>query len=134
MVLATLGRRLLSLVYEALLLTALLWCAAFVFGVIESTLGVAHVRAVLQVYLAGVAGVYFVWQWTHGGQTLAMKTWRLRLTSANGEPVRTREACARYLLALFGTVAFGVSYLWVLFDRDRQFLHDRLARTRLVRS
>ena len=86
-----------------------------------------------QAYLAGVAGLYFVWQWAHGGQTLAMKTWRLRLTRANGEPVTARVALARYLLASIGTAALGASYLWPLFDRDRQFLHDRLAGTRIVR-
>ena len=133
-VLAPLRRRLLSLVYETLLLTALLWCAALLFGVVEGTLGTEHVRAVFQIYLAAVAGIYFVWQWAHGGQTLAMKTWRVRLTRPNGEPVGTRAASVRYLLALFGTVAFGISYLWALFDPDRQFLHDRLARTRLVCS
>jgi uncharacterized RDD family membrane protein YckC len=131
-VLASLRRRLLCLVYETLLLTALLWCAALLFGVVEGALGAEHVRAVFQVYLATLAGIYFVWQWAHGGQTLAMKTWRIRLARANGAAVDTRAASSRYLLALLGTVAFGVSYLWALFDPDRQFLHDRLARTRLV--
>jgi uncharacterized RDD family membrane protein YckC len=130
---APLGRRFLSLVYEALLATALLWCAALVFGVAEGTLGAEHVRVFFQIYLAAVAGIYFVWQWAHGGQTLAMKTWGIQLRCADGSPLTTRVASTRYLLALCGTAALGVSYLWAFFDRDRQFLHDRLSRTRIVR-
>ena len=133
-VLAPLARRFLSLVYEALLAGAFLWCAALLFGVVEGALGAAHQRVVFQMYLTTLAGIYFVWQWAHGGQTLAMKTWRIRLTGADGGPVSTRVACARYVLALFGTGVLGISYLWAFFDRDRQFLHDRLAGTRLTRS
>ena len=133
-VLAPLGRRCLSLIYEALLATALVWCAALLFGVVEGAFGAEHVRPVFQIYLAAIAGIYFVWQWANGGQTLAMKTWGIRLTSADGGPVSTRVASMRYVLALCGTAALGVSYLWAFFDRDRQFLHDRLAGTRIVRG
>jgi len=73
-----------------------------------------------------VLGAYFIWCWLRGGQTLAMKAWRIRL-----EGVSPRNALLRFLLALL-LVPTGISILWALFDRDRQFLHDRLAGTRLV--
>ena len=70
--------------------------------------------------------------WTHGGQTIAMKTWRIRVESAEGGAVGTGRAVRRYLFALLGAAAAGLGYLWALVDRDGQFLHDRLAGTRLA--
>ena len=132
--LAPLARRLISLIYEALLLAALLWCSALLYRVIESAMGATHVRSFFQIYLVALTCAYFVWQWTHGGQTLPMKTWRVRVTSARGEPVSTRVALTRYAVALCGTLAFGANFLWALVDRERQFLHDRIAGTRIVRT
>jgi uncharacterized RDD family membrane protein YckC len=132
--LAPLGRRLLSLIYEALLLAALLWCAALLFGAIEIEAATRHARALFQAYLVLVTGAYFTWQWTHGGQTLPMKTWRLRLVSVSGDTVGPRLAWLRYAIALAGSLAGGIGFVWALVDPDRQFLHDRLAGTRVVRG
>lgn len=134
MTLAPLGRRLLSLIYELLLLAALLWCAGLVFSLLEHALTRSHPRTLLQIYLALVTGGYFVWQWTHGGQTLPMKTWRLKLVDAEGNAVGARRAWVRYGAALAGTLAFGAGFVWGFFDRDRQFLHDRIAGTRIIRT
>lgn len=84
----------------------------------------AHVFALL--------GMYFVWLWRRDGQTLAMQTWRIRVTAADGATLITlRQALIRYTLA-WPSVLTGAGLLWALFDPDRQFLHDRLAGTRLV--
>ncbi|KIO47720.1 RDD family protein, partial [Nitrosospira sp. NpAV] len=78
-------------------------------------------------------GIYFIWFWTHGGQTLAMQTWKLQLVSANGGKVTTQQAMVRYLMAVIGISFLGFGLLWALFNRDRQFLHDKLAGTRIIR-
>jgi uncharacterized RDD family membrane protein YckC len=131
--LAPLGRRLLSLIYEMLLLAALLWCAALLFWALERELVATHPRTLFQIYLALVAGACFVWQWTHGGQTLPMKTWRLRLVKSDGTALGTRDAVMRYVAAMVGALALGFGFLWAIVDREGQFLHDRLAGTRIVR-
>lgn len=77
--------------------------------------------------------LYFGWCWLHGGQTLAMKTWKFRLVSADGRPLALWQVLLRFLLA-WPSVASGIGIAWALFDRDRQFLHDRLAGTRLVKT
>jgi uncharacterized RDD family membrane protein YckC len=130
---APLGRRFLSIFYEALALTAFVWAMAFVYSAVEQTLHLAHVRPVFQVYLLVVIGIYFVWQWLRGGQTLAMRTWRLSIERSDGKPLGAAQAVGRYLLATAGTIALGVTYWWGFFDRDRAFLHDRLAGTRVIR-
>lgn len=79
-----------------------------------------------------VLGAYFVWFWHHGGQTLAMQTWKIRLTTPNGTQPSLARLALRYLLAWPSIIYLGAGVFWALFDRDRQFLHDRLAGTRLV--
>ncbi|MFN3593526.1 MAG: RDD family protein [Thiobacillaceae bacterium] len=131
---ASLRRRLLSLVYEVLLMLAVLVIASFPVAPLVQAMPAPWGRHFQQLYLLVVAGGYLVWFWTHGGQTLAMKTWRIRLVSASGDTVRSRQAWLRYALALLGLAACGLGFLWALWDRERQFLHDRLAGTRLVES
>lgn len=91
-------------------------------------------RPALQVYLLALAGAYFVYCWTHGGQTLPMKTWRIRLRTCSGDALTLRTALQRYLLALLGLSLCGLTVLWALLDADGQYLHDRLVGTRLVRA
>ena len=129
-----LARRLASLVYEALLLTALIIVASFPLAPLLQALPHPWSRLFNQGFLLGLIGLYLVWFWRHGGQTLAMKTWRLRLVSRTGGPVGLGQAWLRYGLAVVGLAGLGIGFLWALWDRDRQFLHDRLAGTRLVQS
>ena len=130
---AGIGRRLASLLYEGVLLFAVVFIAGFLFVAFarEADSGVA--RLVFQLYLFTVCGIYFVYCWAYGGQTLAMKTWRIRLVTGMGTPVSPGRAFLRYVLAIPAT-ALGFGLIWAYFDRDRQFLHDRLAQTRLVRD
>jgi len=131
---AGIGRRLASLLYESLLAVAILFLAGLLFyGAANGRLA-GPVRHVFQIYLLAVLGLYFVWCWYRGGQTLPMKTWKLRLVSADGGPVSASRATLRYLLACLSAALAGAGFVWALFDRDRQYLHDRLAGTRIVPS
>jgi uncharacterized RDD family membrane protein YckC len=122
-----LARRLASLLYEAALVFAVAFFAGLAFllasgaAPLEGWLRHAH-----QLFLLAVLAAYFLWCWLRGGQTLAMKAWRIRLVG-----VSPRKALLRFVLALV-LVPTGVSLAWALVDRDGQFLHDRLAGTRLV--
>ena len=131
---ASLRRRLASLVYEALLLAAVLWAAGALFTLIVPDATSPLPRALLRAFLLAVAFAYFAWCWTRGGQTLAMKTWRIRVLSTSGLPLTLKQALLRFVLAVLGIGLAGCGLLWAWFDRDRQFLHDRLAGTRIVKS
>jgi len=117
-----------------LLVAALLLVATFLFLAVfgESSHGLR--RNALQFYLLAVMAAYFISCWTLGGQTLAMKTWRIRLAMADGSRPGFPVALKRYLLALLSLALAGAGFLWALVDRDQQFLHDRLCGTRLVRD
>jgi uncharacterized RDD family membrane protein YckC len=128
-----LARRLACALYDLLLTVAVVLVATLPFVLLfgDSTHGWR--RHLLQAWLVAVAGTYYVAFWTRGGQTLPMKTWRIALVRASdGGPVRLFQAVHRFLLALLSTLALGAGFLWAGFDRDRQFLHDRLAGTALV--
>jgi len=115
------------MLYEAILLFSIGFLATSLFQFAAGTIRIEGWRAyLLQLFLLAVFAAYFLWCWLRGGQTLAMKAWRIRL-----EPVSPPRALLRFLLALL-LVPTGISLLWALFDRERQFLHDRLAGTRLV--
>lgn len=128
------GRRLVVALYESLLLLGVLSVTFIVpniaVGMVHGTVPDGHW---LWLHLATVLGIYFVWLWSLNGQTLAMQTWRVRLIdAATGEKVTWRRALLRYALAWPAWLACGVTVIWALFDRDGQYLHDRMAGTRLV--
>ena len=127
--LAGLGRRLASLLYEALLATAVVFIAAYAFSALTQFRGSGPLRPVFQAWIAAVVAGYFTYFWSAGRRTLAMKTWRLRVVTRDGRPLSAGHALLRFLLA--GSLLAGVGLLWALFDRERLFLHDRLAGTRL---
>ncbi len=127
------GRRMLALAYEFLLLLGVWFIAAFLFHLVFQDTSAEYFRPLFQFYLLCIGGIYFIWFWTHGGQTLAMQTWKLRLVSENGGKVTMQQAMVRYLMAVIGISFLGFGLLWALFNRDRQFLHDKLAGTRIIR-
>jgi uncharacterized RDD family membrane protein YckC len=129
---AGIGRRLMALLYECLLVLAVVFCSAFAFQGATTSMLAGSARHLFQLYLFLVAGLYFVACWANGGQTVAMKAWGLKLVSARGTALSPGRSLARYVLAWLSVATAGAGFLWAVFDRDRQFLHDRLAGTRIV--
>lgn len=121
------------MVYESMLLAGVLFFGFFVPNVI---LGMAAdalpPRGILPIHAILVVGAYFLWFWRRHGRTLAMQTWKIQLLSADGARPAIGQLLLRFLLAWPSVFMLGAGLMWAVFDRDRQFLHDRLAGTRLV--
>lgn len=126
-------RRLASMLYESLLILGVL-SVSFMIPHLALGLGLGIVLPgfVLLAHVVIVLGIYFIWYWRHGGQTLAMQTWKLQLSTPGGVPPSLTFLFVRYILAWPSLLFYGAGLIWALFDRDRQFLHDRLAGTRIV--
>ena len=129
-----LWRRLAAIFYDSWLVLALWLLGATADFFVQGALGLgdAPVRLPLQLYLVTCPFVFFGWFWTHGGQTLGMRSWRLRLLDRDGHPVGWRQALTRVAAACLAALPLGLGYLWMLFDRDGLTWHDRLSHTRLV--
>ena len=91
-----LGRRMASAIYELLMVLALVFIATFPYLAVlgDSTQGWS--RHLLQAWVLAVCGAYFVWFWSRGGQTLPMKTWRIRVVRFDGAPLGAGRALHRY--------------------------------------
>lgn len=125
-------RRLASLLYEALVVIALLLLAAAMVTMVSGEISGGTPRLALQGLATAMVSAYFVWCWMRGGQTLAMKAWHIRVVEPGRAQLRLATAIKRFVLAAAGLALAGIGWWWALLDRDRQFLHDRLAGTRLV--
>lgn len=126
----SLWRRLAAIFYDAWLVAALWLVGTTVDTFIGAGSEGSHLG--LQIYTVLAPLVFFGWFWTHGGQTLGMRAWRLRLLSNDGSPVTLAQSLIRYIGAMVSMLALGLGYLWILFDRRGLAWHDRLSNTRLV--
>ena len=148
-------RRMACWFYEGLLLFGVLFIAGYLFGTLSQSRHALDNRHGLQAFLFLVVGIYFTW-FGHKGQTLAMKTWHIRVVDVQGEALTQKRAFVRYVLSwiwfmppLAALAPFGLSggeiavlfvgwvAVWALLSRfhpQRQFWHDALAGTRLINA
>ena len=139
--------------YEGMLMFGVVFLAGYLFSSLSQTRNAMDNRHALQTFLFVIFGIYFVWFWAKG-QTLAMKTWDIRVVDVLGQPITQTRALLRYALSWFwflppllgswllnlSAVQGGVlAFIWVVvwavlarFHPQKQFWHDAFAGTRLV--
>jgi uncharacterized RDD family membrane protein YckC len=149
----SLRRRMACWLYEGVLMFGVVWITAYLFGTLSQTRHALDNRHGLQLFIFVVFGIYFVWFW-HKGQTLAMKTWHLRVVGLDGQAISQGRALWRYVLSWLwllpplaviapfklrggemAVLIIGWVVVYALLSRfhpQRQFVHDALARTRLI--
>ena len=124
-------RRLAALVYDALLLFAVLFAATVPVLIVTGGQAVGPNDPAYTAWLLAASYLYFGWCWTRSGQTLGMRAWRIRVRTRDGARLGWRHALARFAAGLVSIGAAGAGLLWVAFDRDALSLHDRLSGTAL---
>lgn len=151
----TLRRRMACWLYEGMLLFAVVFISGYLFSSLSQTRHALDNRHAHQAFVFVVLGIYFTWLWAKG-QTLAMKTWHIRVVDAQGQPLSQTRALLRYLLSWLwflpalaaawaldlhgaeaGVLMLGWVLVWALLSRfhaQGQYLHDALAGTRLVNA
>ena len=150
-----LRRRLAAFIYEGVLLFGLTMAVGMVYAISANQRHALQGRTGLMASLFLALSLYFIWFWTHGGQTLAMKTWHIRLVSERGDPPTLKQALARYILSWLwfmpawagawlagwhqSKLLYGAMGIWILIYTlltwllpQGQFLHDIRGRTRLI--
>lgn len=120
------------MLYESLLLLGVLAVMIVPLFLLAAFANVLVPGAVLRVYIFLSLAMYFIWHWHNGRQTLAMRTWKLVIATPTGNAPPLWRLALRYALAWPSVILCGAGILWALIDRDRQFLHDRMAGTRVI--
>ncbi|MDA1064678.1 MAG: RDD family protein [Proteobacteria bacterium] len=128
---AGLGRRFGAILYDSILLFALLMLASVPF-VIRAGDAVEPNTLPHQLTLLVVVFGFFVGFWTRRGSTLGMLAWGLRLEAADRKLASLSQASIRFFAALLSWSALGLGFFWQIWDKDRRTWHDRLSNTRLV--
>jgi uncharacterized RDD family membrane protein YckC len=146
-----------AFLYEGVILFGVLMISGYLYSSLTQQRHALEGRHGLQAFLFVVLGIYFVWLWSHGGQTVAMKTWHIRVLTQDGRPLTEAQALGRYLLSwlwfmpalglvyladwhssalLYGCLLGGVLLYAILskFLPQQQLLHDVICRTRVVNT
>lgn len=151
-----LTRRMASFLYEGVVLFGVVFVAGWLYSTLTQQRNAMDGRQGLAAFLFMVLGIYFIWFWSRGGQTVAMRAWHLRVVDQQGRPLTQFRAMGRYLaawlwflpalasihlldvdhssLVIFGALSGGVlAYLLLArLHPQRQFLHDVICGTRLI--
>jgi uncharacterized RDD family membrane protein YckC len=126
---APVRRRLIAFIYDLLLLIAILFIAT-ILAMIVIRGAVPAGNPVFQLYIFFIVPfIFYGWFWTHGGQTLGMRAWKIRVEKEDGSNLTWGTALHRFVLVIL-TFAYGL--IWCFFDEQKRALYDKLSRTRVV--
>lgn len=130
-------RRLASMVYDALIVIAMWFLIATIYLAItgvDSEHSSKDLQLTLFPFLLSGTFLFYFWFWSHGGQTLGMRAWRLQVVDANldGRPVNIFQCLSRFLMAILSLGCFGLGYFWLLISPSGDTWHDSLSNTRTL--
>ena len=129
----SLPRRVLVIIYDSILLAAV-----FIFTslpiIIPFKITIEHTFYPLYIiYIYFIAFIFFAWNWTHGGQTLGLKTWKIKLIADSGKNVTWKQSFLRYIGSLICWLSCGIGFLWCYTNKDRLAWNDIISKTRLTK-
>lgn len=124
-------RRLAAIAYDIFLLLALLFVATLAVLPLNDGEAFTSAQYFYPVYLLAVSFLFYAWFWTHGGQTLGMRAWKIKLLTLDRRPVGWTRAFFRFASALLSLAAFGLGFVWISIDKNRRGWHDHLSGTAL---
>lgn len=120
-----------ALWYDALLLLAILFFATALALPFNAGQAFSSGQTIYPIYLLTISFVFYGWFWTHGGQTLGLRAWKIKVCSQDGGSIGWRQAGLRFAVAALSWACFGLGFLWCLFDKDGLCWHDHLSNTRI---
>ena len=127
--LSLLLRRIAAFLYDCLLLIAIFFLITSIALVFNNGQAIQHLGFYFGLYL--FAFFFFDWFWRHGGQTLGMRAWRLKVEGLEGQNITFKQSAIRYFT---GSILFGISLLYILVSAQSQALHDAASKTKIIRN
>lgn len=122
-----------AVVYDSLLLLAVLFLATLVALPFNAGQAFSSKQFLFPVYLLFISFIFFGWFWTHGGQTLGLRSWKMTVVSLKNHPVSWRQSFLRFIGAIISWSCLGLGYLWCIVDKHHMCWHDHLSGTRIIR-
>lgn len=124
-------RRLAAIFYDLLLLIAVLFVATAVLLPLNAGNAFTSRQFFFPIYLLLVSFFFYAWFWTHGGQTLGLRAWKIRVLTFDMQPISWKQALLRFLAAIVSWSFFGLGFLWILIDKNQRSWYDHLSQTAL---
>lgn len=124
-------RRLAAIVYDSFLLVALWFLATALLLPLNGGQAFHSGQFFYPIYLLCVSFVFYGWFWTHGGQTLGLKAWKIKVLTFERQPLSWRQAVLRFVTAILSWAVLGLGFAWVLWDKKGRTWHDYLSKTDL---
>jgi len=127
----SLARRFAAIFYDSFLLFAVIFIAAWLLLVVFGNEVASSHNPLIYIYYIVVSLLFFGWFWTHGGQTLGMKVWRVKVVTEDGEVISWSQAAIRFGVAILSWSCLGAGFIWALIDSENRGWHDRASNSQL---
>ena len=125
-------KRFAAILYDGMLLFGVLFFASLlVMAFVDEPANLAS-HLWYQLYLVGVCYLYFAYAWTQSGQTLGLKTWKLRVQQPDGKNITWIQSLMRFVGAIVSWSVFGLGFFWILVDKNNMAWHDKWSRTEII--
>lgn len=118
-----------AIVYDAFLLAAVLFVATAVILPLNSGSAFTSKQYYYPIYLIGVSFFFYAWFWTHGGQTLGLRTWKTKILTFDKRPITWRQAVVRFVAAILSWACLGIGFWWIGLNNQKYGWHDILSGT-----
>ncbi|MDD5461467.1 MAG: RDD family protein [Methylococcales bacterium] len=123
-------RRLAAQIYDFLLLIALLFIAtALLLPFTSGEAVISKYALIYRIYLIVISFLFYGWFWTHGGQTLGLRAWKIKVLTLDRKPINWTQALVRFTTAIVSLGLCGLGFLWILIDKNKRSWHDHLSKT-----
>lgn len=129
---ASLFRRLAAAVYDVFLIFALLLLGTGIGLLINKGNSFGKNHFLFTFYLISIVGFFYCWFWTHGGQTLGMQAWKIRVVDNHLQPLTWPLAIKRFIFSVPSVCLFGIGYLTSFFNKNKLSVHDFSSKTRVI--
>lgn len=124
-------RHLAAIGYDLLLLVALLFFATALLLPFNGGKAFNHEHVYYSLYLFSVSFLFYGWFWTHGGQTLGLKTWKIKVLTDDHRLINWRQAFIRFIVSIVSWGLLGLGFMWILIDKKHRSWHDIASKTGL---
>lgn len=124
-------RHLIIIIYDSLLLMSVLLLASMIAVALNGGNAIGQGNPFFLIYLFGVSFIFYGWFWTHGGQTLGMRSWKVRLITSDGTDLTWQRAFIRFAITILSWLPLGVGFWWQYLAKDRLSWADKMSGTQL---